>query len=100
MYVISRKFGRFIFTDLVSKDSDFLSKLEMEYEVQKQITKAKQKLANDESLSKHVRKKHKEDYQKDLTKVTLFLHNHSQVRAQVPIRHLFSDQLTPSFSGT
>lgn len=51
------------------KDSDVLSKLEMEYEVQKQITKAKLKLSNDETIPKNVRKKHKEDYSKAHIKV-------------------------------
>lgn len=41
----------------------------MEYELQKQILKAKQKLANDETLSKNVRKKHNQDYQEAKSKV-------------------------------
>jgi len=51
-----------LFLDLVSGKVSDLTKLEMEYEVQKQILKAKQKLANDETLSKNVRKKHNADY--------------------------------------
>ena len=59
----------YILVELVSgKDSD-LTKLEMEYEVQKQITKAKQKLAQDESLPKNVRKKHTAGYAEARTKV-------------------------------
>lgn len=50
------------------KDSD-LTKLEMEYELQKQILKAKQKLARDESLPKNVRKKHTADCSEARTKV-------------------------------
>lgn len=51
-----------LFLELVSgKDSD-LTKLEMEYELQKQILKAKHRLATDETLSKNVRKKHNVDY--------------------------------------
>lgn len=50
------------------KDTD-LTKLEMEYELQKQILKAKQKLANDETLSKNVRKKHNHDYLEAKSKV-------------------------------
>ena len=61
-------FWNFI-SELVSgKDTD-LTKLEMEYELQKQILKAKQKLANDETLSKNVRKKHNQDYQEAKSKV-------------------------------
>jgi len=41
----------------------------MEYEVQKQITKAKLRLANDESINKNVRKKHKGDYVEAHSKV-------------------------------
>ena len=50
------------------KDTD-LTKLEMEFELQKQILKAKQRLAQDESLSKNVRKKHAADHSEARAKV-------------------------------
>lgn len=60
-----------LFVELVSGKENDLTKLEMEYELQKQILKAKQKLANDETLSKNVRKKHNADYVEAKTKVVL-----------------------------
>lgn len=60
----------FFIVELVGKDSDVLSKLEMEYEVQKQITKAKLKLSTDETIPKNVRKKHKENHSKAHSKVS------------------------------
>lgn len=60
-----------LIVELVSgKDSEALTKLEMEYELQKQIVKAKLKLSNDETISKNIRKKHKEGYVKAHAKVS------------------------------
>ncbi|XP_067936176.1 FERM domain-containing protein 4A-like isoform X2 [Watersipora subatra] len=60
---VQRRMGTaFSIAELVAGKNSDLTKLEMEYELQKQILKAKEKLSHDESLSKNVRKKHTAGY--------------------------------------
>ncbi|KAK3103250.1 hypothetical protein FSP39_017835 [Pinctada imbricata] len=48
----------------VDDDTDAASKIELEYELQKQITSAALRLSQDKSVSKYVRKQRKQSYQK------------------------------------
>ena len=58
---------------ILLQNEDALSKLELEFELQRQITSAALRLAQDKGLSKYVRKQRKQSYTKALNKVSLWM---------------------------
>lgn len=56
---------------------DALSNLELEYELQKQITSAAKKLSQDKSVSKYVRKQRRQSLHRAQAKVTTHTHMYS-----------------------